>query len=213
MRDMRRGLSRMLCATILSLSVSSAANAQDNVLDLRLLEINSDRKITYQNFIYARSLASGKFLLQATYLRLPQIDYNEFAAATAIRATTLGDVSVYLMAGIGVATDDTYAEPALLLQDVAGRLTGALYVQRYIPLGESGVGQWLLDSFELQYAVHIPFTLGAALYAYRPDGGSWLTKIGPKIGVTDRFGSTELRVTTVSGGGGNQFQLRRIIVF
>lgn len=192
---------------------ASALPGQDNVLDLRVVEFNADREITYQNFIFARSLAGGRFFVQALYLRLPRDKYHEVAAGAGVRVAALGDAAVYLVAGVGSATDANYAEPALLVQDTKGRLTGSLFAQRYVPLSSVGVGQWLLDALEVQYAVRSPCYLGAALYAYQAGGGDWLTKIGPKIGVNDTYGSTELRVTGVSHGGGHEIQLRRILVF
>lgn len=186
---------------------------QDNVLDLRIVEFNGDRDITYQNFIYARSFAGGKYLAQALYLRLPGIKYNEVAVGAGVRVAAIGDATAYLIAGVGSATDANYAEPALLVQDIKGRLTYAVFFQRYVPLSDAGIGQWLIDPLEIQYAVHGPLYLGAALYAYQAEGGAWLTKIGPKLGVTDKYGSTEVRVTGVSQGGGRQIQLRRIVVF
>ena len=189
------------------------APAQANVLDLRVVEVNETRDVTYQNFIYARSFAGGKLLAQALYLRLPQFDYNEVAIAPGVRAITRGQVNVYALAGIASATEAAYFEPAVLAQDLSGRLTGTLYLQRYMPLESGGVGQWLLDTFEMQYVVHDPVFVGGAFYAYRPDGGAWLTKLGPKVGFADKFGSTEIRIAHVNAGGGTEFQLRRIVVF
>ena len=186
---------------------------QDNVLDLRVVEVNTDRAITYQSFAYARSLAGGRFLAQALYLRLPQDKYNEVAVGVGVRIGMIGDAAAYLMAGAGSATDASYAEPALLVQDIKGRFTGALFFQRYVPVSGAGVGQWLIDPLEMQYAVRGPLYLGAALYAYQAEGGEWLTKIGPKLGVNDRFGATEVRVASVNQGGGHEIQLRRIVVF
>ncbi len=65
----------------------------------------------------------------------------------------------------------------------------------------------------MQYVVRGPFYLGAALYAYQAEGGDWLTKIGPKVGINDKYGSTEVRATAVSHGGGHEVQFRRIVVF
>ena len=194
----------------------AALSGQDNVLDLRLLEANSDFDVTYQNFIYARSLGGGRFLAQALYLRIPApdtADYNELAVGGGVRAAALGDLAVYLMASLARATDDNYLEPALLAQDALGRFTASLYLQHYAPLGDDGIDQWLIDSLEAQYAVRAPVSLGAALYAYRPAGGDWLTKIGPKVALADRLGSTELRATWRDGGGGHELQLRRIWIF
>lgn len=203
----------VLAAAVLGALPVTAAKGQDNVLDLRVVEFNADREITYQNFIFSRNLSGGRFFVQALYLRLPRDKYNEVAAGVGVRVASLGDAAVYLVAGVGSATDANYAEPALLVQDTKGRLTGSLFAQRYVPLSSAGVGQWLVDAFELQYAVRGPLFLGAALYAYQAQGGDWLTKIGPKVGVNDSYGSTELRVTAVSHGGGHEIQLRRILVF
>jgi hypothetical protein len=188
---------------------------QDNVLDLRVVEVNSHHDVTYQNFIYARSLAGGKYLAQALYLRLPGIKYNEVAVGAGLRIASFGDASAYIIAGVGSATDANYAEPALLVQDTKGRLTYAVFFQRYVPLNNTVTvpGQWLIDPLEIQYAVYGPLYLGAALYAFKPGSDAWLTKVGPKLGVNDKFGSTEVRMTSVSQGGGHQVQLRRIVVF
>lgn len=186
---------------------------QDNVLDLRVVEINADREITYQNFMYARSFAGGRFLAQALYLRLPRDEYNEVAVGAGVRVATMGDAAVYVIAGAGSATDANYAEPALLVQDAKGRFTGSLFLQRYVPLSSAGVGQWLIDALEVQYTVRGPLQLGAAFYAYQAGGGAWHTKIGPKLGVTDKCGSTEIRVAGVNHGGGHEIQLRRIVIF
>jgi hypothetical protein len=219
-----RGLSRpsavspwVACVVgLLGLALAGAQTrllAQDNVLDLRLVEVNGDGDVTYQNFIYARSLADGRFLAQALYLRLPQDSYGEVAVGGGVRAALLGDLSVYLMASLAKASDASYAQPALFLQDAQGRLTGSLYLQRYTPLNDDGVAQWLVDALEAQYGIAGPVAIGAALHAYRPEGGDWLTKLGPKLVVSDRFGTTEIRATWLDAGGGHEFQIRRVWVF
>jgi hypothetical protein len=204
-------LSRSWVLALVCLPVALAG--QDNLLDLRLAELNEDADVTYQNFIYSRSFAGGRFLGQALYLRLPLDDYNEVSVGGGIRALSLGDANLYGMASVAKATDAWYVEPAILLLDVAGRLTGSLYVQRYTPLSDEGIVQWLVDTIEAQYAVTGPFALGAALYAYRPEGGDWLTKVGPKASLADRLGATEVRVTRVSPGESFEFLIRRLLIF
>ena len=210
---MTRRTPYMLALLALFASSTTPLSGQDNALDLRIVEFNSSRDVTYQNFIYARNLAGGKFLVQALYLRLPRDKYNEVAVGTGMRVATFGDATAYVIAGVGHATDANYAEPAVLVQDTKGRFTYAVFFQRYVPLSTAGIGQWLIDPLEAQYVVHGPFYLGAALYAYQAQGGDWLTKIGPKLGVNDKYGSTEIRVAAVNHGGGRQVQLRRIVIF
>ena len=186
--------------------------AQDNTLDLRFLEIDSKSHVTYQNFIYSRMLDSGQWMFQANYLRIPQAgQYIEGAAAVGFRLATIGKVSTYALAGYGTATDGNYFEPALFAVSTEGKLTGDAYVQRYVAVSR-GTSAWLLDPLELQYAVGGPFAIGAALYAYRPEGGEWFTKLGGKIGLNDKLGTNEIRISHVSTGGA-EFQFRRIFVF
>jgi hypothetical protein len=190
--------------------------AQDNTLDLRFLEINSKGHVTYQNFIYSRMLDSGQWMVQALYLRLPGglpgRDYNEGAAGVGYRFATIGKVSTYAIAGYGHATDGNYFEPAILAVATDGKLTGDAFFQRYVALDNTATSGWLLDPLELQYAVGGPFAIGAALYAYQPVGGEWFTKLGGKIGLNDKLGTSEVRISHVSTGGA-EFQFRRIFVF
>jgi len=192
--------------------VASNLGAQDNTLDLRVAELDRHGDVVYQNFIYARSLAGGRFVAQANYLRLDGGDYNEGAAALGVRFARLGDITFYALAGVGKATDATYAEPAVLALDTKGKFTGSLYVQRYVAINDAGTDQWLLDTIEGQYALRGPLYLGAAVYAYRADGTDWFTRAGPKIGATDKHGATEVRVTR-STRYSPQLQLRRIVLF
>ena len=190
--------------------------AQDNTLDLRFLELDSKGHVTYQNFIYSRMLDSGQWMLQALYLRLPQAfpdkAYNEGAAAVGFRFATIGKISTYVLAGYGHATDGNYFEPALFAVSTEGKLTGDAYFQRYVAIDNSATSGWLLDPLEVQYAVGGPFAIGAALYAYQPVGGIWFTKLGGKIGLNDKLGTNEIRISHVSTGGA-EFQFRRIFVF
>lgn len=72
---MRIGARCVLTVAVLLTGPTARLTCQDNVLDLRVVEFNADRAITYQNFIYARSLAGGRFLVQVLYLRLPRDKY------------------------------------------------------------------------------------------------------------------------------------------
>ncbi len=205
-------LFRLLRVLALLTWPAARAYGQDNVFDVRFVELDAHRHVSYQNFIYARAFDDGKYLAQGTFLKIPPGSYNEFALALGIRAATIGETSVYLLAGAGRATDGDYAEPAILLQDTKGRLTGALYLQRYVPLSHSGIGQWLVDMLEAQYALGA-FYLGGAFYAYQANGDAWLSKVGPKFGRSDRMGATELRVTRTSRVGSPEIQFRRVLVF
>lgn len=205
-----------LVALALVAGAPTALSAQNNVLDLRFLELNNHGDVTYQNFIYSRAFGDGKYIAQALYLRVNPPSYNEVAGALGLRLTTVGGADVYALAGIAGATDANYFEPALLVVKTKGAITGSAYLQRYVALSDKGVGQWLLDPLEAQYAIPTtPFAIGASLYAYRPngDGNSWLTKIGPKVGLNDKWGTSEIRITTVNQNGGQEFQFRRIFVF
>ena len=187
--------------------------AQDNVLDLRLLEINDKGNATYQNFIFAHNFDGGKWMAQTFLLKLPAAgNYSEFGVGVGYRVATLGPVSTYLMAGGAYSSDGNYFEPAVFATSSTGKLTGSMYFQRYAALTDHATSAWLLDPLELQYAVGGPFAIGAALYAYQPVGGEWLTKVGGKLGVNDKLGTSEIRVSHVSTGGA-EIQFRRIFVF
>lgn len=187
--------------------------AQDNVLDLRLVELNDDGDRTYHNFIYARTFPGGKFMFEAFHLRIPQDDYKEFTAGIGYNTQTIRDVRVYLFGHLATASDEEYFEPALFALDIDGKLTGSLFLLYYIPLGSDGVNQWLVDPFELQYAVAGPLSVGFSSYFWRPDGGPAIFKKGGKLSMVDKYGASELAVRHVSNGGGVEFQFRRIMVF
>jgi hypothetical protein len=210
----RRRAARVILVTLLGvLSSAHFASAQNNTLDLRFLEFNDDGGATYQNFIYSRSFAGGKWAFQGVYLRLPEIDYDELAAGLGYRFATTGGTQWYLFGSLAHGTDDDYFQPALFALDLDGKVTGSLFLLRYIPLGDEGIEQWLIDPVEVQYNVFGRTSVGLSGYFYRPDGGSWLRKIGPKLSVTDRLGASELAVRDVNQGGGVEVQLRRIFVF
>jgi hypothetical protein len=206
------------------LSLATPLHAQDNVLDLRV-EWRGDRKPLYQNFLYARTLAGGRLMVQGLILRLPGDNYDELAAGVGYRVLSWNGLAAYAIVGYGGGTDPIpvggarvnspfvhYYQPAVLVQRTQGRLTCSLFVQRYTPVDWKGTVQWLVDPLEVQYAIAGPVALGASLYAYRSEGGEWLTRLGPKLAFADTHGSTELRVSRVSTGG-QAIQLRRVLVF
>lgn len=206
--------SRFLAAALLSagLAVATPAAAQDNVVDLRAAELNSSGDLTYQNFIYARTLRDGRVLLEALLLRQPYLDYNEFSIGAGIRVGRRADVQAYALVHVAAATDAKYVQPALFVQDAAGRFTWSMFVEYYAPVTSGGIQQFLIDPLEAQYAVRGPLTLGGSVYLWRAEGGTWLTKAGPKVGVTDKYGTTEFRVTRTNEET-FEFQIRRIVIF
>lgn len=187
--------------------------AQDNVLDLRIIELNDDADRTYHNFIYARTFARGKFMFEAFHLRIPQDDYKEFTAGIGYNARAIGDVSVYLFGHVSTASDEEYFEPALFALDVDGKLTASLFLLYYLPLGSDGINQWLVDPFELQYNVAGPISVGFSSYFWRPEGGPSVFKKGGKLSIADKFGASELAARHVNNGGGVEIQFRRILLF
>jgi hypothetical protein len=202
-----------LAATMVVLSgAATPAAAQQNVVDLRFLEIDSSGDVRYQNFIYDRTSADGRFLFEALYLRVPPDDYQEVSIGGGVRVVRARDLQGYLLVHGARASDGGYVQPALLLLDTAGRFTGSLFVQHYAPLSDKGVHQWLVDSAEAQYGVRGPVAIGVSAYLFKPAGGDWLTKVGPKIAIADGHGATELRVARINQGG-YAFQLRRLFVF
>jgi hypothetical protein len=203
---------RLVPATVFCLLMGAPAAAQPNVLDLRVAEVTSSGDLIYQNFIYDRTFAAGRIMLEALYLRLPADDNNEVSIGAGYRVADRGGVQAYLLAHVAKATDAPYVQPALLVLDTSGRLTGSLFVQHYVPVDRKGIHQWLVDSAELQYTVGGPIALGVSAYLFRPEGGDWLTKVGPKLAVADKRGATELRIARVNTGG-YAFQFRRLFVF
>jgi hypothetical protein len=207
---MRR--SRLLLSVLVFLAGSTPGYAQQNVLDLRVIEIDSHGDVRYQNFIYGRTSADGRFLFEGLYLHVPPDDYHEVSIGGGYRLLRAGDLQAYGLVHVADATDGGYLQPALLVLDTAGRATGSLFVQHYAPLSDRGVHQWLIDSAEAQYAIRGPFALGVSAYLFKPAGGDWLTKIGPKFAIADRHGATELRIARINQGG-YAFQLRRLFAF
>lgn len=186
---------------------------QDNTADLRFLETDEDGHLTYQNFIYSRNLAGGKWMFQGFFLRLPQLDYKEYGIGLGYRLAATRGIGWYLLGGFAHASDEDYFQPALLALKVEGKTTGSLFLLHYAPLGSHAVDQWLVDPIEVQYNLTGRLSLGGSGYFYRPAGGSWFHKIGPKVSLADAHGASELTVRKVNQGGGAEIQLRRIFVF
>ena len=209
-----RPLARYLLGSLLLLALTSSVEAQNNVLDLRFLELNDDGDRTYHNFLYSRSFGGSRFSLESYWLFLPQEgDYDEFGLGVGYKAFELGDVSLSLIGYLSSAPDDHYFEPALLFLDGEGKFTWSLFLLHYLPLGDEGIDQWLIDPVEAQYNFLGPLSVGVSGYFYRPQGGSWLAKVGPKVSIADRLGASELAARRVTNGGGIEIQLRRVFVF
>lgn len=197
----------LLLVSLFSFSVI----AQENVLDLRF-EINDNGKITYYNFIYAMNY--GDFMFETFHLGMPEADdYTETVFGAGYNVLSLNEIAIYGLAHYCFASDDNYFEPTLFAVDVEGKLTGSLFLTYYVPLGDDGINQWLIDPIEVQYNVWESVSVGLSGYFWRPQGGSWFTKIGPKISIADKLGNTEFRISNVSDDGGIEFQFRRILMF
>lgn len=201
-------------ALFLAAAFTLPAAAQDNVLDLRFLELNEDGHRTYHNFLYSRSFSGKRLSFESFWLFLPENDdYSELGAGVGYRLLKLRETKVSLLAYLASASDDDYFEPALLFLDADGKWTWSLFVLHYVPLGDDGVDQWLVDPFEIQYNVGGSLSVGASAYFYRPQGGRWLAKVGPKVSLSDRLGATELALRRVNEGSSLELQLRRIFFF
>lgn len=206
----------LLVALIFGLG--APAFAQNNVLDLKPADVNSDGDVVYGIFIYNRLFSEGKFIFEALHLRIPGLDvvgdYNELSVGGGYRLVKRGGFQLYGLAHVGFATDDQkYLQPAALMQFASGKWAASAFVQRYVALTDNAASAWLVDPAEIQYTIAGPVAVGASVYVYRPDGGSTLTKIGPKVSVADKYGATELRVVHVNQGASIEFQARRVILF
>ncbi len=211
-------LLRSVIAVTLLLSACVPASAQNNVLDLKPADINSDGDVVYGIFIYNRLFSDGKFILEALHLRVPGLDifedYNEFSVGGGYRLIKRGGFQLYGLAHVAFATaDQKFFQPAALMQFASGKWAASSFVQRYIALTDNAASAWIIDPAEIQYTIAGPVAIGASAYMYRPNGGSSLTKIGPKISVADKYGATELRVAHVNQGASVEFQFRRVILF
>jgi hypothetical protein len=229
----RRGRRWPILATLVAMLAAGAMlaplrlAAQDNVLDLRFLELNSKGDVTYQNFIYAHNFDGGKWMAQAFYLRESSIDYGEFGVGAGYRVAAAGGFSGYAIAGAATSTaagvHANYFEPAFLITGAQGKWSGSFFLQRYVAVDSRGVNGWLIDPVEFSYNFAGPFAIGASVYGYQPNGIDWQTKLGIKFGINDKLGTSELRVSAVNTPGGlsanglststTEFQFRRIFVF
>ncbi len=184
--------------------------AQNNTLDLRLVELNNQGQRTYHNFIYAHTF--GPTLFEIFHCRLPLIKYQETGIGIGCQMITIGDFTSYGLFHYSWATDNDYLEPGIFTIDAKGKLTGSFWIVHYIPINK-GVHQWLVDPLEAQYNIWRGVSLGASTYYWRPEGGHALIKIGPKVSLADLWGATEVRITYINNGDGMEFQLRRLFVF
>ena len=196
------------------LLLAASGIAQSGVADLRFLEIDADGDRTYHNAILSVGLGESRFSLESFWLFLPELDdYDEVGVGVGFRMFERGDLSISLLGYLASAPDDEYFEPALLVVDSGGRWTGSLFLLHYLPLGDEGIGQWLVDPLEIQYRIKGRVSIGVSAYLYRPDGGDWLRKIGPKVSLEDRLGATEIAVRDVNLGGEYEVQFRRLFFF
>jgi hypothetical protein len=189
-----------------------SAQCQDNVLDLRLVELNDHGERTYHNFIYARTLHKGQFMVEAYHLRLPPDHYTETSLGLGYRLWTRGSAAVYGLGHFAWASDDQYFQPAMFLV-APGKLGANVYVMYYAPLGRSGVTQWLVDPVEVQYRVWDRLSLGLSGYYWRPHGGPSLVKKGGLLSISLGQVTLVVAVRAVNLGGGVETQLRSIVVF
>ena len=210
---MTRTLRRSLLALSFLVWASSPLFAQNNLFDLRVAEVNSNGELTYQNLSYTRFVSDGRFLVEGGYLHLPTFDYNEGWVGVGYRVIKQGGFQVYALAQVAAGTESAYFEPAILVSYARGKWAANAFMQRYSPAQEAGLGQWLWDPLEIQYTVAGRLALGASVYLYKADGGTWQTKVGPKASVSDKYGATEFRITHVNEGPAYEFQFRRIFVF
>jgi hypothetical protein len=202
----------VIVAIVMTL-LSQSLWAQNNVLDLRLVEFNDSGDRTYHNFMYARTLAHGKLMFEAFHLRIPPDDYKEFTAGIGYNVATVGDIQTYVFGHLSTASDAEYLQPAILSLDLDGRITGSLFLLHYIPLGTGGTNQWLVDPFEVQYSIGGPIAVGFSSYFWRPDGGASLFKKGVKVSYAHKYGAFELAVRHVNNDDSIDYQLRSIITF
>lgn len=199
----------ILVSIILSMAITPVF-AQDNLFDLRY-ELNGKGNNTYWNIIYARNF--GPVMFEAFHVRLPQDDYKETVIGLGYTPFSIGDIAVYGLFHYSWAVDDKYLEPGIFAVDIDGRWTGSFWGVCYLPTGDEGIQQILIDPAEIQYNVLGRISVGISSYFWKPKGGEWFTKIGPKISISDKYGNTELRVANINNDGGWEFQLRRIVVF
>ena len=122
----RSFVSSIVIAVALLVVECVPAFAQNNVLDLRPADINSDGDVTYGLFIYNRIFSDGKIMFEALHLRIPSLgvfdDYNEVSVGGGIRLFKTGGLRLYGMAHYAVATDDArFFQPGVIMQFASGR--------------------------------------------------------------------------------------------
>jgi hypothetical protein len=152
-------------------------------------------------------------IVEAVHIRIPPAGYKELALGAGYAVMNSANLHTYLIGHLSSATDDKYFEPALLALLNRGKLNGSFFLMYYVPLGDKGINQWLMDPLEVQYNVLGPVSLGLSSYYYQPDGGEALYKIGGKVSNAFRYGAVELAIRKVSMGGGIEFQLRMLVMF
>jgi hypothetical protein len=154
-------------------------------------------------------------MAEAYFVGLPLADYTEFVIGLGYTPFSLSDIAVYATAHYSIATDDNYFEPGLFLLDIDGSWTGSLWGVYYVPLGDAGIAQILIDPIEVQYNFIENWSAGISGYIWKAEGLDWNFKFGPKLSIADKFGATEFRAAkwNEAGGGGWDFQLRRLFIF
>jgi hypothetical protein len=201
------------CVGVFSVFATKLVKAQDNTLDLRFVEINDKGQRTYANFIYARMLDSGRVLLEAYHLLLPQTSYRETSVGVGYRVLASGPTSVYALAHYGTTSDHDYFQPAVFAFTRAGRWSGDAFGMYYVPLGSHGVGQALVDPVEVMYRVVGPLEIGVSTYYYYPAGGPSVLKNGAQLGLLLGHFTPSIAVRQVNHGGGVQYQFRAVSTF
>jgi hypothetical protein len=198
---------------MLLLGLACSSWAQNNVLDLRPVEWNEQGHATYRNFVYSRYLDKGRFLLNAVHIRIPPAGYKELAIGGGYNAVTVKNIHAYVIANLATATDDNYFEPSLFVIGNEGKWSGSLLMVHYVPLGQDGISQWLMDPFEVQFMVAGPLAVGFSSYYYKAAATEALTKAGIKLSYGYRLGAIETAFRHVNHNGGTEVQLRALLFF
>lgn len=203
-------MKRIICICILLL-ISLPVFGQNNIFDLRS-EFNS-QQVTYHNLLYDR--LEGDWLFELAHVRLPESQYTESSVGVGynVFATLTSDVICYPVVHYTTATDDNYFQPSILVSKPVGKFTASIFTAYYVPLGDNGITQVVIDPLEIQYNVFDKITFGLSLYYWHPEIGDPLTKIGPKIGLLDELGVTEIRLAKNMQAETYEIQLRRFITF
>jgi len=203
-----------LVVVLIILFASGLLFAQENTVDLRL-EGKSDA-VTYMNFIYAHNFGDTPWMAEVFHCRLPvegADDYYETTFGVGYNSLSVGDIAVYGLLHYSKAIDDNYAQPGLFALDVDGNWTGSLWAVYYVPLGDIGIEQILVDPVEIQRTVYGSLSFGVSGYLWKPQGGEWLTRVGPKLSYLNKWGTSEIRLANENNGGGWQVQLRHVVLW